>query len=111
MGMYRLTKLQKFRERARKTTNQMRGLMKIKGIINIHKYLLMEDKLLATFSNKKDSRDVGEAFNKVGRLRVLFLDFFGLLIEYSSSFSQAISNASKAGLMQDAALANEFAGE
>lgn len=85
---FRETRKRKYKTRARKATAKMKNLMKTKGINNLHKYYLMEAECSATFGGKRESSET-----------------------VKQEFDRAISAATKAGFLQDAALAKELAGE
>jgi hypothetical protein len=73
----------KYKRRAKKSTREMHKMMRIRGLNNLHRYLLMQASVLS-FEKKENAK---EAFDK------------------------AIAAASRAGFIQDAALGNELAGE
>ena len=84
----RRTGNQRYRTRAKNVCREMETVMKQRGLNNLHRYLLMK----ATFStcDVKASRQPGAV---------------------KEAFERAISAASRAGFLQDAALGNELAGE
>jgi hypothetical protein len=86
-AMYRKTGKRMYRSRAKKMIRDMeRILSKMRGLNNLHRYLLMQADLLAAEKGKDSDRVKG-------------------------AFDKAIGAAAKAGFRQDAALGNELAGE
>jgi hypothetical protein len=73
----------KYKRRAKKSTREMHKMMRVRGLNNLHRYLLMRASVFS-FQKKQKAK---EAFDK------------------------AIAAASRAGFTQDAALGNELAGE
>ena len=84
-GMLKKTGRRKYKGRAKKALQEMKGLMQSRGLNNLHRYWLMEADYAA--AKKKGSGEVKVAYDK------------------------AIAAAGKAGFRQDAALGNELAGE
>ena len=84
-AMYRKRRKRIYRTKALKRLRQMRVRMENTSINNLHRFYIMEADVNATFGiGKRDRREM---------------------------FDNAISTSTKAGFLQDAALANELAGE
>jgi hypothetical protein len=85
-AMYRKTRRGEYRKRAVKATEQMKKLTQKRGLNILHKFLLLEAELSGTLHASKVS-----------------------LVK--ARFDRAIATATRAGILQDAALANELAGD
>jgi predicted ATPase len=88
-AMFRKTGKRKYRNQAQNAVKSMKSLMEKfnTGLNNLHRYYIMLADCVSTFENRKSKEEVRRVFD------------------------QAISAASKAGFLQDAALANELCGE
>jgi hypothetical protein len=89
-AMFRKTRARKHKGKAQKAIRSMKSLMEKfnnTGLNNLHRYYIMKADYSATFESNKTREEVRKEFD------------------------QAISAATKAGFMQDAALAHELVGE
>ena len=84
-ALFRKTRKWKYLKQAKQATKEMKVIMSTRGLNNLHRYLIMQADLL-TCTN-------------------------GALVDIKKAFDKSISTAGKAGFTQDAALANELAGE
>ena len=84
-SLARRTGKRKHKQYAKSATSEMHEIMKSRGLNNLHRYLLMKAHLEACLNPK--GKGIKDAFDR------------------------AITAASRAGFSQDAALANELAGE
>jgi hypothetical protein len=86
-ALYRLSGKRQCKNKAQEAKKAMKVLLKTKGMNSLHKWYLMKAECSASFGTKKSSSEIKE------------------------SYDQAILAAGRAGFLQDAALANELAGE
>ena len=85
--MVRKTGKRKYKVKAKAFTEEMQKIMKSRGLNSLHRYLMMQANLEACVDRGNRENQVKEAFDK------------------------AISAASRAGFLHDAALGNELVGE
>jgi predicted ATPase len=86
-ALARRTGKSKYRKAAKKGAEEMKKITRTRGLNSLHKHLIMEADIFAGAEQKNNPRAVKDKFDK------------------------AIAEAEKAAVIQDAALANELAGE